>query len=291
LHFFPDTLAYFKGNFSANNNFGEKKYLVSLTHKLNKTNDFSKPNYNIPIQYLGKLKIGLIGPTFTDADYNNKFYSFYVKYDYSYSKSNITKDLNLLNSKVSNRQRGTQHNVFAMIYLIKYIKLISNQAQVKLLTDTDINNGKIFDNHQSNLFNILFLGHQEYVTQKECDNLKKFVPNGGKMIAIDANIFYAQVKFFDNNNTISLVKGHGLAYSGKTVWKSINERWKSETQNWIGSNYLCYHCMKTFKNNPFDQLPHETNILQIQKIQFYSIIILLNYQMRQNQTLLYLHMN
>jgi hypothetical protein len=262
-----------------------------LTHKLNKTNDFSKPNYNSPIQYLGKLKIGLIGPTFPDAAYNNKFYSFYVKYDHSYSKSNITKDLNLLNNKVSNRQRGTQHNVFAMIYLIKDIKLISNQSQVKLLTDTDINNGKIFDNHQSNLFNILFLGHQEYVTQKECDNLKKFVPNGGKMIAIDANIFYAQVKFFGNNNTISLVKGHGLAYSGKTVWKSINERWKSETQNWIGSNYLCYHCMKTFKNNPFDQLPHETNILQIQKIQFYSIIILLNYQMRQNQTLLYLHMN
>ncbi len=151
----------------------------------------------------------------------------------------------------------TEHNVFAMIHLKKGIKSISNQAQVKLLTDTDIDNDKIFDNHKSNLFNILILGHQEYMTQKEYDNLKKFVSNGGKMIVIDANIFYAQVKFFGNNNTISLVKGHGWACNGKTAWKSINERWKSETQNWFGSNYLCYHCVKMFKNNPFDYLPHE----------------------------------
>ena len=128
-----------------------------------------------------------------------------------------------------------------MIYLIKDIKSISSQTQVKLLTDTDVNYGKIFDKHQSNLFDILILGHQEYVTQKEYDNLKQYVSNGGKIIAIDANIFYAQVKFFGNNNTISLVKGHGWAYNGKTAWKSINERWKSETQNWVGSNYLCYH--------------------------------------------------
>ena len=58
LHLFPDTLAYFKGNISANDNFGEIRYLVNLTHKLNKTNDFSKPNYSIPIQYRSKLNIG-----------------------------------------------------------------------------------------------------------------------------------------------------------------------------------------------------------------------------------------
>jgi hypothetical protein len=273
FHFFPTTLAYFKGNFLANNNFKEIRYLVNPIHKLTKTNDFSKPNYSIPIQYLNKLKIGLIKPTFTDAAYNNKFYSFYVKYAHAPSKSNITKDLNLLNSKISNRQSGTMHNVFAMIHLIKDIKAISNQTQVKILTDTDVDGGKIFDIHQSNLFNILILGHQEYVTQKEYDNLKKFVLNGGKLIALDANIFYAEVKYFDNNNTISLVKGHGWAYNGKTAWKSIGERWKDETKDWFGSNYLCYLCVKKFRNNPFNYFSHEE-----QYITNLKDIILLNYK-------------
>jgi hypothetical protein len=255
FHFFPITLAYFKGNFPYNN-FKEVRYLFDLTHRINKTNDFSKPNYSIPIQHLGRLKIGFVKPTFTDAAYNSKFYSFYVKHAHSSSKSNITKDLNLLNSKISNRQSGTLHNVFAMVHLIRDIKSIAKQTQIKILTDTDIDRGKIFDNHSLNLFNILILGHQEYVTQKEYNNLKKFVSSGGKLIALDANIFYAEVKYFDNNNTISLVKGHGWAYNGQTAWKSIGERWENETKNWFGSNYLCYLCIKTFRSNPFDYLPH-----------------------------------
>ena len=32
---------------------------------------------------------------------------------------------------------------------------------------------------QEELYGILILGHQEYVTQKEYDNLKNFVANGG----------------------------------------------------------------------------------------------------------------
>jgi hypothetical protein len=143
-----------------------------------------------------------------------------------------------------------------MVHLIRDIKSIAKQTQIKILTDTDIDRGKIFDNHSLNLFNILILGHQEYVTQKEYNNLKKFVSSGGKLIALDANIFYAEVKYFDNNNTISLVKGHGWAYNGQTAWKSIGERWENETKNWFGSNYLCYLCIKTFRSNHFDYLPH-----------------------------------
>ena len=58
------------------------------------------------------------------------------------------------------------------------------------------------------MYDILILGHQEYVTQKEYDNLKQFVSNGGILILLDGNVFYAEVNYFDNNNTISLVKGH-----------------------------------------------------------------------------------
>ena len=233
---------------------------------------FSKLKYFVPVHHFNKIKIGFVKPTFTDAAYNNKFYVFYVKYAHVSSKANVTKDLELLNSKLSNRQSGTIHNVFALVHLIKDIKAVSNQTQVNILTDTDVNNGKIFDNHKSNLFNVLILGHQEYVTQKEYDNLKQFVSNGGTMILLDGNVFYAEVKYFGNNNTISLVKGHGWAFNGKTAWKSIGERWKAETQNWVGSNYLCYICIKTFRDNPFGYLPHEEQYITNPKD-----VILLNY--------------
>ena len=133
--------------------------------------------------------------------------------------------------------------------------------------------GKIFDNrYRLNLYDILILGHQEYVTQKEYDNLKQFVSNGGMLILLDSNVFYAEVNYFDNNNTISLTKGHDWAYNGKTAWKSVTERWKNETEQWVGSNYLCYRCVKEFKNNPFNYTSHEEQYITNSKD-----IILLNY--------------
>ena len=29
------------------------------------------------------------------------------------------------------------------------------------------------------------------------------------------------------------------AFNGKSAWKSVDERWKNETSQWVGSNYLC----------------------------------------------------
>ncbi len=206
------------------------------------------------------MKIGFVKPIFTNAAYNNKFYKFYSKYGHVSFGVNITKDLSLLNSKIS--FSNTQG--------------LSNNTQVYDLSDLDIDKGYIFENINGympiNLYNVLVLGHQEYVTQKEYDNLKQFVSNGGTLILLDGNVFYAEVKYFDNNNTISLVKGHGWAYNGKTAWKSVNERWKDETKDWVGSNYLCYQCVKEFKNNPFGYLPHEEQYVTNSKD-----IILLNY--------------
>jgi len=41
------------------------------------------------------------------------------------------------------------------------------------------------------------------------------------------------------------------------VWKSVSERWKEETSQWIGSNYLCFRCGLTFSDNPFGYKQHE----------------------------------
>ncbi|HEY6537200.1 MAG TPA: N,N-dimethylformamidase beta subunit family domain-containing protein [Candidatus Nitrosocosmicus sp.] len=233
--------------------------------------DNSHSSSNISPSPRDKLRIGFVEPTFTDAAYNNKFYVFYKKYANAPSNTNITTDLNLLNSKLSLYQHGTIYNAFALTHLIPEIRKNFNQAYINVLTDTDVNNGKIFDNRQLNLFDALVLGHQEYVTQKEYDNLKQFVTNGGTLILLDGNVFYAEVKYFSNNDTISLVKGHGWAFNGKTAWKSVGERWKSETQKWVGSNYLSEH-IKTFRNNPFGYLPHEENYITNPKD-----VVLINY--------------
>jgi len=234
----------------------------------------SKLNYGVSIQNINKLKIGLVKPIFTDAAYNNRFYVFYAKHAFLPLGVNITKDLYLLNSKVLELSNKDIHNVSALSHPSNVINGLSNHpTPAKLINDIDVDKGKIFDNrYRLNLYDILIIGHQEYVTQKEYDNLKQFVSNGGMLILLDSNVFYAEVNYFDNNNTISLVKGHDWAYNGKTAWKSVNERWKNETEQWVGSNYLCYRCVKEFKNNPFNYTSHEEQYITNPKD-----IILLNY--------------
>jgi hypothetical protein len=112
-------------------------------------------------------------------------------------------------------------------------------------------------NHKSNAYDVLILGHQEYVTQKEYDNIKKFVANGGTLIILDGNVFFAEVNYDINTQTVTLVKGHWWAFNGKSAWKSVGERWKQETSRWMGSNYLCYQCVSRFTNDPFEYRPHE----------------------------------
>jgi hypothetical protein len=121
-----------------------------------------------------------------------------------------------------------------------------------------------------NKYDILVLGHQEYVTQREYDNLKHFVENGGMLL--DGNVFYAQVSYDRHHHSITLVKGHGWAYNGITAWKSISEKWAKETSQWVGSNFLPCVCPVTFANDPFEYRHHEE-----QYITNHNDTILINY--------------
>jgi hypothetical protein len=152
------------------------------------------------------------------------------------------------------------------------LKTIFPNSNIHVLTDVDADHGSIFFNNGTNKYDVVILGHQEYETQREYDNLKRFVANGGTMILMDGNVFYAQVKYNRNTHTITLVKGHGWAFNGKSAWRSVGERWPNETSQWLGSNYLCYSCNVTFANNPFHYKHHEEQYLTNPKD-----IILLNY--------------
>jgi N,N-dimethylformamidase beta subunit-like, C-terminal len=204
--------------------------------------------------------IALVEPSFTNAAYDNSYYIFYRLNANTSDNQNITKYLNLLTNKVD------KNPIIAgstLLSVRKNIEWLMPNYNIGLLTDVDVHNGSIFteDNKLHNKFDVLILGHQEYVTQEEYYNLKRFVANGGILILPYSNTFYSEVSYDKNNESIRLVKGHGWAFNGKSAWNSIKERWENETSQWIGSNYLCYSCNITFANNPFEYKHHEEQFI------------------------------
>ncbi len=238
----------------------------------NNKSEINSPENNSHTLEFEKSKIALVTPTFTDAAYHSAFYNFYRMYDHVPNDTNVTSNLNLLSSKISTNHEGSISNVFAMLDLIKNLKWVTNNSNITILSDQDVDSKSIFDKNGSNLYDVIILGHQEYVTQEEYNSLKEFVSNGGTMILLDGNVFYAQVKYDRNTNQITLVKGHGWAFNGKSAWKSVDERWKNETSQWVGSNYLCAICHISYLNNPFRYIHHEE-----QYVTNPNDLILLNY--------------
>ena len=194
------------------------------------------------------LKMAFIDPTFTFAAYDKSFYLFYAMNDKTSDKySNITEDVDLFSSIVP----GNYEHFIETDEVMEHLKWLIPKSNIERLTDQDVDAGSIFRNG-ANKYDIIVLGHQEYVTQNEYDNFKKFVANGGTLILLDGNVFYAEVKYDRNNNTISLVKGHYWEFNGKSAWRSVEERWAKETSEWMGSNFLCCWSSKIrFNNDPF----------------------------------------
>jgi len=238
--------------------------------------ELSTPSNNTHTGDLGKgARIALVVPTFTAAAYNyNGFYDFYRSQANAPSNSNVTTGLNLLRVKVCEPlMTSTSNSAYEMLYFVNDLRWTNSQSKITVLADQDVDGGQIFgSSNTTNAYDIVILGHQEYVTQKEYDNLKQFVANGGIMIVLDGNVFYAEVTYDPAAGTIQLVKGHGWAFNGKSAWRSIGERWTNETREWVGSNYLCSRCTVSFANNPFGYLHHEEQYVTNPKD-----IILLNY--------------
>ena len=251
------------------NNGTHRYYSIPINDRSQLTTTTENNNANITSERGIGVPIALVEPTFTTAAYNNSFYVFYQKYSHALANANITSDLNLLSSKVTKYPTiiptTKVHSAFTMLSLLKNLKFISPDSNITVLTDADVDNGSIFKNDgndgsfdtNSNAYDVIILGHQEYVTQQEYNYLKNFVSNGGTMILLDSNIFYAQIRFDRTTDTVTLVKGHGWAFNSGSAWKSVSERWAKETSQWVGSNYLCYSCDITFANDPWEYNHHE----------------------------------
>jgi hypothetical protein len=208
-----------------------------------------------------QINIAFILPIFTWAAYQNAFYNFYQMYQESIKPGvNITHNLNLLSNNVIMRYLTADNETR---YLTKHLSLLFPSFHVSILTDADADIGSIFFTNGTNKYDTLVLRHQEYVTQQEYNNLKKFVANGGTMILLDGNPLYTLVGYDRTMQTITLIKGHLFAFNGRSAWRSINETWANQTSQWVGSNFLCFlaHCHITFANNPFGYKQHEEQYL------------------------------
>jgi hypothetical protein len=239
------------------------------------------------------LRVAFVKPSFTYAAYSlDGFYTFYDKYsDETDETTNVTTDLNMLTVEVPDETYihykddssdpptvpAQQEYYDTLRGLVEQRSFSSSQnetvsikddkgggngdnlspIQIADITDKEVHEGKIFDSAGNNAYDVLFLFHQEYVTQQEYDNLKKFVmQNGGTIVFNTANTFCVEVKYDSADNTVTLVRGHTWAYDGSSdAWRAYpRERWINETQQWVGSNFMldAQSDDVTFSNNPFD---------------------------------------
>jgi hypothetical protein len=250
---------YFKDNavkINGINNIIEENNKILSLHELPENKDVDRSQL-----LLSESKIGFVLPTFTMAAYaENAFYTFFKKYAHVKENEFVTSDIGSLSSILLNSEESFNHNkAFGLHKLTDYTSFLLPNADLTYLADQDIHNGFIFAQDNSNFYDILILGHVEYLTQQEYNNFKKFVENGGTIILFDANTFYTEVDYDPINNKISLVKGHSWSFDGEKAWRDIRERWADETTEWVGSNFICSQCVITFNNNPFSYTHHEEN--------------------------------
>ncbi|NAL78639.1 N,N-dimethylformamidase beta subunit family domain-containing protein [Nitrososphaera sp. AFS] len=128
--------------------------------------------------------VAIVVPVFTAAAYNDAFYTFYKHFQFAKVGQNITKNLYLLSAKINSPKSRVISAVAAssisLPYLVKHLELVVPRVNLSIITDTDVDSGSIFTNNlnTTNRYDILILGHQEYVTQQEYNNFRTFVANG-----------------------------------------------------------------------------------------------------------------
>jgi hypothetical protein len=234
-----------------------------------------------------QLNIAVVKPTFTAAAYIHNppaFYDFYHKYDKERIQGkNVIDNVNYLTSKIPKESSLYHPEIFGD--LPSHIKDILPNAKISIISDADVHKGAIFKKNNSgqeiNAYDILLLGVNEYVTQQEYDNLKKFVSNGGTLMVLTGGILYAEVRYDEATNSVTLVKGHKWAFDGKVAHGDVGERWENETRQWLGSNlYDHYYYEKDYNilyNNPFNFTGRDLGEEQYYDKNNPNIKVLLNY--------------
>ncbi|HEU4447602.1 MAG TPA: hypothetical protein VFR94_23210, partial [Nitrososphaeraceae archaeon] len=127
------------------------------------------------------LRIAFVKPSFTFAAYQlNGFYNFYGKAsDQAERTTNVTTDLNLLRVRIPDGPYlyykddpfDSPRIPSQLQYYNTLMELVEDKASSQNLdidiadiTDKEVHEGSIFDSAGNNVYDVLFLFHQEYVT-------------------------------------------------------------------------------------------------------------------------------
>lgn len=202
--------------------------------------------------------VAFVEPSFTAAAYNlDGFYEFYDKYQDVDFGQDIADDLNLMTADIP----AEPDRAYFEPILQRVRGFVSSDVEMTIIGDTDVHDGFIFRDDETNAYEALILLHNEYVTQQEYDNLKRYVSNGGKIIFLDGNLFYGEVAYDRAYCTATLIKGHDWEFDGKVVKRSVSERYFDENGEFLGSNYMINSLWDpiSFSNNPFNYTHFEEN--------------------------------
>jgi hypothetical protein len=192
----------------------------------------------------------VIKPVFTSTPYSQYAYgSFYAFYKaYRGATGNITTHLNWLNTSVMSGMQysdgwGHTYPLYSFISseAAKNCGLVLGQ-NVHIISDINVSDGGLFDSKGKRAFDAIVIGHQEYVTQAEYDQMRLFVASGGLLVAMSSNMFYGKVRYNPTTLAETFVTGHGgYAFNGHTAWYKMSMPPPWDTGGWLGSTYCCFH--------------------------------------------------
>lgn len=151
-------------------------------------------------------RIGIVLPTFTSAAYGattqRNYYKFFVEYmEENLHNQSVTSDLDFLTVKVpiTDPELNSKDALYIKpaLYIYDHLKKTRPSTDsITTLTDIDLHNGAHVN------YDILLMFHEEYVTQQLYQNLQSFVVNqGGVLVAMDGNVFFAKVDYDESTNT------------------------------------------------------------------------------------------
>jgi hypothetical protein len=190
----------------------------------------------------GSARTAFLIPTFTLTPYTNfddSFYAFYAKY--KQARGSVVTDLNWLKTKVTNEWSHPNHNDEKPLYDFLTSQTaarcgIVEGLNLKMIDDVAVDGGALFAGKERQ-YDVLILGHEEYVTRAEYNQLKQFVATGGRLVEMSGNSFWAQVNYSRNSGMETFVVGHGFKFDGTKAWKTTYAPFDAESAGWFGSTF------------------------------------------------------
>ncbi len=153
----------------------------------------------------------------------------------------ITADLDWLRTPVTGNWSSSQVNDEKPLYVFLSSGTASRcglamGGNLKTIDDVGIHNGNLFAGSVRQ-YDVLILGHEEYVTKQEYHQFKQFVASGGRIVAMSGNTFWAEVAYSKSTGIETFVSGHGFAFKGVYDWRSDSKPFDRESMNWFGSAF------------------------------------------------------